>query len=28
MSIATKIIEGSNKIVSWKMEISIYKFNI
>jgi hypothetical protein len=28
MSIATKIIEGSNKIVGWKMEISIKKFNI
>ena len=28
MSIATKIIERSNKIVGWKMEISINKFNI
>jgi hypothetical protein len=28
MSIATKIIEGSNKIVGWKMEISTNKFNI
>ena len=28
MSIATKIIERSNKTVGWEMEISIYKFNI
>jgi hypothetical protein len=28
MSIATKIIERSNKTVGWKMEISINKFNI